>query len=138
MKPRVSLETYRILFDRATHARGLVGPIHQEIEDWGQGDGYGGNDMLILRAWSNGMIEGRWIEVYDVDPHCFGIRDAADCSNLRGWFVISSPNEGLNAAADINFDERVDAADLGQLLAAWGDAPRNDYPPSDCPLGLIP
>ncbi|MDE0889173.1 MAG: hypothetical protein OSA40_06910 [Phycisphaerales bacterium] len=43
-----------------------------------------------------------------------------------------------NAVADINFDACVDAADLGLLVAAWGDAPRIDYPPSDCPLGLIP
>ena len=46
--------------------------------------------------------------------------------------------EGLNARADINFDSQVNAEDLGIMLAAWGDAPRNDYPPSDCPLGLIP
>ena len=50
----------------------------------------------------------------------------------------ASPNEGLNAQADINFDSQVNAEDLGIMLAAWGDAPRNDYPPSDCPLGLIP
>ena len=56
----------------------------------------------------------------------------------RSWVVISSPNEGLNAAADINHDEIVNAADIGLLVAAWGDAPRNPMPPSDCPLGLIP
>ena len=33
---------------------------------------------------------------------------------------------------------RVDAADLGLLVAPWGGAPRNEYPSSDCPLGLIP
>ena len=54
------------------------------------------------------------------------------------WVVISSPNGGLNAAADINHDEIVNAADIGLLVAAWGDAPRNPMPPSDCPLGLIP
>ena len=42
------------------------------------------------------------------------------------------------AAADINHDEIVNAADIGLLVAAWGDAPRNPMPPSDCPLGLIP
>ena len=61
---------------------------------------------------------------------------------LRSWppsrVVVASPNEGLNAAADINFDSRVNAEDLGIELAACGDAPRNDEPPSDCPLGLIP
>ena len=54
------------------------------------------------------------------------------------WVLISSPNEGLNAAADINGDEIVNAADIGLLVPAWGDAPRNLIPPSDCPLGLIP
>jgi hypothetical protein len=39
--------------------------------------------------------------------------------------------------SDINFDEKVDGADLGQLLADWGDAPRQNIPPSDCPLALI-
>ncbi len=45
---------------------------------------------------------------------------------------------GYAIVAAINFDSRVNAEDLGIMLAAWGDAPRNDYPPSDCPLGLIP
>ena len=55
-----------------------------------------------------------------------------------GWIVISNSNEGLNAAADINHDEIVNATDIGLLVAAWGDAPRNDDPPSDCPVGLFP
>ena len=57
---------------------------------------------------------------------------------MFGWLVISRPNEGLNAAADINSDSHVNAENLGIMLAAWGDAPRNDYPPSDCHLDLIP
>jgi len=31
----------------------------------------------------------------------------------------------------------VDGADLATMLADWGDAPRYDIPPSDCPLNLI-
>ncbi len=90
--------------------------------------------ILMYRGWSDGTVEA------NAHGQSLGGRD---CQNFNdtctsGWFVISSPNEGLNAVADINFDERVDAADLGQMLAAWGDAPRNDYPPIDCPLGLIP
>jgi hypothetical protein len=92
--------------------------------------------VAIYRAWSDGTIEAR--------IHGGGaLYASADCDSsfdncVSEWVVIANPNEGLNARADINFDERVDAADLGQLIAAWGDAPRNDYPPSDCPLGLIP
>lgn len=93
----------------------------------------GGNYVhTLLRAWSDGTVEARRVSIpYNnctVDTTCESV----------GWTVVASPNEGLNARADINFDERVDSADLGQLIAAWGDAPRNDYPPSDCPLGLIP
>lgn len=53
------------------------------------------------------------------------------------WVVDFNPTEGYNAAADINFDTKVDGADLGQVLAMWGDAPRQDLPPSTCPLNLI-
>jgi hypothetical protein len=53
------------------------------------------------------------------------------------WQVVSTPAQGLNFRSDINFDSRVDGADLGALLADWGDAPRQDIPPSDCPLNLI-
>ena len=97
--------------------------------------------VLLLRAWSDGTIEGRLLAFDTAGTNgssCPGVYDTSTCANTQGWFVISSPNEGLNARADINFDSRVNAEDLGIMLAAWGDAPRNDYPPSDCPLGLIP
>jgi hypothetical protein len=51
--------------------------------------------------------------------------------------LISDSNQGFNAASDINFDEKVDGADLGTLLADWGNAPRQNIPPSDCPLNLV-
>ena len=95
----------------------------------GSGGTYSSEYSLLARAWSDGTVETKKL--------CPG--NNCETGIYAGdWIVISSPNEGLNAAADINFDERVDAGDLGQLLAAWGDAPRNDYSPSDCPLGLIP
>ena len=65
------------------------------------------------------------------------VRSISTCVATPDWFVISSPTEGMNAAADINFDEIVNGADLAMLLAQWGDAPRNPMPPSDCPLGLL-
>ena len=94
--------------------------------------------LVLVRGWSDGTIEAKYLQVGVDQDDCFGVQDRSECVDTRGWFVISSPNEGLNAAADINFDSRVNAEDLGIMLAAWGDAPRNDYPPSDCPLGLIP
>ena len=101
----------------------------------------GGNNYFtfVLRAWSDGTVEGlhrRW-DTASASGGCVGVNDLGDCPNTQGWFVVSSPNEGLNAAADINHDEIVNAADIGLLVAAWGDAPRNPMPPSDCPLGLI-
>ena len=36
------------------------------------------------------------------------------------WVVISSPNEGLNAAADINGDGEVNSADMAFILRWWG------------------
>ncbi len=88
-----------------------------------------GNDR-VYRAWSDGTIEV--LLVYNqtsgttciVYPQC-------------GWIVISSPTEGFKAAADINADEKVDGSDLTAILAAWGDAPRVPFPPSDCPLNLV-
>jgi hypothetical protein len=53
------------------------------------------------------------------------------------WIVVSDPAQGLTYRSDINFDAKVDGADLGQLLADWGEAPRQDIPPSECPLNLV-
>ena len=90
---------------------------------------------LLLRAWSDGTVEGRSLSWEHRDPNGDECGRPDLCS--EGWRVLSSPTDGLNAAADINFDEVVDGQDLGVLLAAWGDAPRNPMPPSDCPLGLL-
>ena len=92
-------------------------------------------DTAILRAWSDGTVEIR-VKAVDLSSS-YGGCNTEDFGDCGPWIVISSPNEGLNAAADINHDEIVNAADIGLLVAAWGDAPRNPMPPSDCPLGLI-
>ena len=91
--------------------------------------------MTLVRAWSDGIVEARLIDVSSGSNlnDCSGQGDSC----LSPWVVIASPSEGLNAAADINFDEVVNGQDLAVLLARWGDAPRNPMPPSDCPLGLL-
>jgi len=86
----------------------------------------------VLRAWSDGTLEIKKLAVFAAADAC---SSAGPCSSP--WFVISSPTSGFSAASDINFDERVDGADLGRLLADYGDAPRQDVPPTDCPLNLI-
>ena len=88
---------------------------------------------LIYRAWSDGTIE---VRIYGDNLQSFRCDDDVyGC--ISPWRVIASPTEGLNAAADITFDEVVDGQDLATLLASWGPAPRNPMPPSDCPLGLM-
>ncbi len=103
----------------------------------GDGAGY----SHVFRAWSDGRVEARrgfvgctpgtsttrWLAVgYNQSPPC-----------TDGWVVVSDPAQGLTFDADLNFDQAVDGADLGMLLAKWGPAPRNPVPPSDCPLALI-
>jgi hypothetical protein len=92
------------------------------------GASQGQREYILWRAWSDGKVEQKMGYVVDA---CSGTGCVAP------WVVYSAPNQGYNAASDINFDSKVDGADLGQLLADWGDAPRQDIPPSDCPLALI-
>jgi hypothetical protein len=93
----------------------------------------GGYFGLLFRAWSDGTVEAKTIRPQDPQSP-----NTCDFSwGPCGWRVFSSPAQGLTYRSDINFDEKVDGADLGQLLADWGNAPRQDIPPSDCPLALI-
>ena len=87
----------------------------------------------IVRAWSDGTIEAKQFDLNSYSDS--GCDQIYVCD--PDWTVISSPTEGLNAAADINFDEIVDGADMGLLLGNWGKAPRSPIPASDCPLGLM-
>jgi len=100
-------------------------------------------DSSIFRAWSDGRVEvtvGRWEINQSLQCmrwiHNAGGTGAGFC-NSSNWDVVSAPNSGYNAASDINFDSKVDGADLGTLLADWGNAPRQDIVPSACPLNLI-
>ena len=83
---------------------------------------------VLLRAWSNGTVEAKKI--------CTG-DDCGGGFGAGGWQVVSAANLGLNAWADLDFSEEVDAGDLAMVLLNYGDAPRQDIPPSDCPLNLI-
>jgi len=91
------------------------------------------NHGVISRAWSDGRIEGLAVDRVYGSASC----DSPKLRALCGWQVLSAPSAGLTFNADLNFDEAVDGADLGELLAKWGPAPRNPVPPSDCPLALI-
>jgi hypothetical protein len=86
---------------------------------------------VLFRAWSDGTIEYKVFNAYNGSTDCLFVA----CGGQ--WKVFSSPQEGLAAFADLNADAKVDALDMAEILAAWGDAPRNDIPPSECPLNLI-
>ena len=102
------------------------GNSQNSMSNIGESDPY----AMLFRAWSDGRVEAKKI--------CTGrFCPPTDGFNSGNWEVVAFANEGLNAAADINFDEEVDGADLGLILAKWGKAPRNTIPASDCPLGLI-
>jgi hypothetical protein len=83
---------------------------------------------VLFRAWSDGKVEAMKTGTGT---------SAAGGFSSGSWYVVSSPAQGLTYRSDINFDEKVDGADLGALLTDWGNAPRQDIPPSDCPLALI-
>ena len=111
------------------------------------GESYSGFDLqYVYRAWSDGTLEYRTIKrkvhsfAYTASGNWYQsathyCEDAGDCRSP--WITVSSPNEGFKAFADVNSDESVDGADLALVLDEWGDAPRHDIPPSDCPLNLI-
>jgi hypothetical protein len=90
---------------------------------------------VVFRAWSDGRLEMCRISGGELGNWCS--QSLADAPCVSMWYVISDPAQGLTYRSDINFDEQVDGADLGQLLADWGNAPRQDIPPSDCPMALI-
>jgi hypothetical protein len=100
----------------------------------------GAGVLMIVRAWSDGKLE---LKIGTPGCNANGVlwqnpgcgSGCPDCQDR--WVVINNPAEGLTFDADLNFDEAVDGADLGELLAKWGPAPRNPVPPSDCPLALI-
>jgi len=101
---------------------------------------YGGNygqyiGGALLRAWSDGTVEMKKIEVFVASSGGNPCGSSIPCSSP--WLVISSPTAGYRAAADLNADEKVDGADLTSILSSWGDAPRVPFPPSDCPLNLV-
>jgi hypothetical protein len=90
---------------------------------------------LLFRAWSDGKVEATNGFIYNG----YGICEWSNqvCGGTQQWVVVSNPAQGLTYRSDINFDSKVDGADLSQVLNDWGNAPRQDIPPSTCPLNLI-
>ena len=83
---------------------------------------------VVLRAWTDGRVEAKFID------------NMTSCGSnpcTGSWITISTASQGYAYRSDITADQVVDGADLATMLADWGDAPRYDIPPSDCPLNLI-
>ena len=98
---------------------------------------YGYDSSQLIRAWSDGRIEGKHFTWnYGSLPEC-GYTYRVIMDSCPEWQVMNNPTQGLSAASDSNFDSKVDGADLAMLLGKWGDAPRDQIPTSDCPLNLI-
>ena len=85
---------------------------------------------VLLRGWSNGVVEARLV----VGGGC-----QQPCTGQPGdeWNVVSSPADGYLSSADFDFDESVSGEDLAILLSSWGDAPSIVTPTLECPLGLM-
>ena len=103
------------------------------------GFGYGSSGTrpgYVLRAWSNGLVEAKALLYNGVsyNPPYYCDVQVPGCND---WVIVSSPSQGYAYRSDITADQVVDGADLATMLADWGDAPRYDIPPSDCPLNLI-
>ena len=92
---------------------------------------------VVFRAWSDGRIEYRLYFPSGPGTSTGECNLYYGSSTGCGWRVFSDPAEGYTFRSDLNFDEQVKGADLATLLNDWGAAPRNDIPPSECPLALI-
>ena len=88
---------------------------------------------VVLRAWSDGRIEMKRVDTGTSSQGWCGANQP--CSSP--WLLISDPAQGLTYRSDIDFNSTVDGSDLAQVLNDWGNAPRQDIPPSTCPLNLI-
>jgi hypothetical protein len=99
----------------------------------------------VFRVWSDGRMEttrGR-LEIDLVGgTYCYTwkIRGGTTSNSpplCSPRVTVSDPAQGYTYRSDINFDSKVDGSDLAQVLNDWGNAPRQDIPPSTCPLNLI-
>ena len=79
----------------------------------------------ILRAWSDGTIEGKFISrmtgTGDPTDECVLTPSCSNGNYLRQtpWFVISSPQ--MACRTDINGNGEIEFGDLLAVLNQWGD-----------------
>jgi hypothetical protein len=115
-------------------AFGSLGSMHNRSLGW---------DMTgFYRLWSDGRLECRVFEFErpgSVVCHGNSFINNFSCigesiSSDTGWFELPEPpgGDGFACRTDVNGDRQVDGADLGMLLAQWGQDvscdPQPTYP----------
>lgn len=100
-----------------------LGPGEPVIVWYDVTDG-GGNRTIAWRLWSDGRLEHRFLgSNYGCNA---GWIDRCDT-----WMEVpSATNDGFACRGDINGDRNVDSADLGLLIAQWGQDISCDPQPS--------
>ena len=119
----------------AVAAASGAGPSEPVIV-WYSAFGEISNRGQILRAWSDGTIEAKFVE------HTFGLYSdcgvyPSDCGAYvtSDWHVISSPQ--MACRTDINGNGEIEFGDLLAVLNQWGDqAACPDTVQLQCGLGL--
>ena len=88
------------------------------------------NYYHLLRAWSDGTVEAKKINIRDN-----GSPESCVPNTGCNWYVISSPQ--MACRTDINGDGEVELEDLLAVLSQWGDqATCPDTVQLQCGLGL--
>ncbi len=126
----------------ATHVAAIVAAATAQVPpeptivwySWTANDG--GSIYSLVRAWSDGTVEMRRVNS-QTPPQYWCSNDPQFTLCSSDWLVVSAPSQGYTYRSDIDFNSKVDGADLAQVLNDWGNAPRQDIPPSTCPLNLI-
>ena len=75
--------------------------------------------QLMLRAWSDGTIEGKVFTYWgDYSNNCEYQESTCGGISSSGWFVISSPQ--MACRTDINGNGEIEFGDLLAVLNDWG------------------
>ena len=113
----------------------VTGPSEPVIV-WYDGIGNFVNQGHILRGWSDGTIEIKYVEnTLGLNTECQ--LNPSDCGAFvsSAWYVISSPQ--MACRTDINGNGEIEFGDLLAVLNQWGDqATCPDTVQLQCGLGL--
>ena len=119
-------------------------PVIVWYDSAGSAEGiYGEQYYTLFRAWSDGVIEAKFVMSITNRNNDKGFCDISPTFNCDpqdpyltlDWFIISSPQ--MACRTDINGDGSVELGDLLAVLSQWGDqATCPDTVQLQCGLGL--